>query len=120
METKEVEKLLAEYRRLPSFSDLEEMTVNSVGIGGELPISVAAARNDCEAITLLLDNGACIDARGESGYTALHEAVEQGSVEALDLLLRRGANKELLNDDGLTPLDLAVSIDSPLTGRLAG
>jgi FOG: Ankyrin repeat len=58
-------------------------------------------------MTALLDAGAEVDARGEHGYTPLHEAVEQGHSQAVALLLERGASTAVTNDDGQTPIALA-------------
>jgi len=43
-------------------------------------------------VTLLLDLGLPIDARGQFGGTALHHAAWRGDTETLDLLLARGAD----------------------------
>ncbi len=52
----------------------------------------AAAEGRVEPTALLLDVGAPIDARGELGGTALHQAAWQGRGGTVDLLLRRGAD----------------------------
>ncbi|NIN34750.1 MAG: ankyrin repeat domain-containing protein, partial [Gammaproteobacteria bacterium] len=51
---------------------------NVVGADSTKPIHVAAAWGDCEAISILVDAGADINARGERGFTPLMEAVVQG------------------------------------------
>ena len=58
-------------------------------------------------ISLLLDAGAEIDARGEYGHTPIHEAVGQGHIEAVRLLLSRGADCSITNDWGQTPQQTA-------------
>jgi ankyrin repeat protein len=55
----------------------------------------------------LLDGGADVNAAGELGYTALHEAVSQGHLPAVKLLLEFGARTDLPNEDGRTAVDLS-------------
>ena len=90
-------------------ADFAGFTVDSVeaqGIAGTRPLHVAAIWGDCEAIEVLLDAGADINAKGEHGHTPLMEAVSQGHVRAVELLVNRGA-KGVRNDDGETPSELA-------------
>ncbi|KAJ5202305.1 ankyrin [Penicillium cf. viridicatum] len=45
-----------------------------------------------EAVKLLLDKGAIVDARGGDGGTAIHAAVAEGHKHIVELLLSHGAN----------------------------
>jgi ankyrin repeat protein len=61
----------------------------------------------------LLDAGAKVDARGEHGYTPLHEAVEQAHIEAVRLLMLRGASQSVQNNWGQTPKEKAELEGNP-------
>ncbi|MEJ2346207.1 MAG: ankyrin repeat domain-containing protein [Gammaproteobacteria bacterium] len=72
---------------------------------GDTPLHSAAIMGDEAAAALLIKAGADIDAKGEDGYTPLHEAVQQDSVQqdrigVVALLLEHGANVYAKNDDG--------------------
>jgi hypothetical protein len=54
----------------------------------------AAESGNTAAITLLLDLGFPVDARGDDGGTPLHAAAYSGSAPAVCLLLDRGAGVE--------------------------
>jgi len=60
----------------------------------------AAFNNRPDAVRVLLDRGAAIDAPNKTGFTALHHAAEAGSGEVVDLLLASGANRTLVNQNG--------------------
>ncbi|MEM8946603.1 MAG: ankyrin repeat domain-containing protein [Planctomycetota bacterium] len=60
-----------------------------VGEYDELPIHLAAWQNRGEIIDVLVDAGADIDARGDSGQTALHYAAREGSPAAARTLIDR-------------------------------
>ena len=69
----------------------------------------AALRGDLRQLDALLQQGADVNARTESGRnTALHLAALQGNWEAVDLLLRRGAQVAAKNAQGHTPLHWAA------------
>jgi len=105
--------LLADYQELPEYLGVHLSDVNQRSSFGDFPLSVAAVRGDVAAIQTLHAAGACLNAKGEHGYTALHSAVEQGHRDAVDCLLALGADKTIRTDKGLTPLDLANLLDEP-------
>ncbi len=85
----EVRRLLAEHPKV-----LDELRTTRPGL-----IVWAAATRRADTVTLLLDLGFDVDARGrgdipreESWQTALHEAAAQGNLELARLLLSRGAS----------------------------
>jgi len=80
---------------LPAFAEIELTDVNQTGIFGERSLDVAACRGDLEEIYALLDGGANIDAPGENGNTALHEAVGQGHFDVVRVLLAFGARTNI-------------------------
>ena len=101
---------------------LREYSANCVehggGGGGDAPLHVAAARDDGAALALLLDRGACIEARNATRQTALAIAIVERAGDALTLLLARGASCAVDDDDeigaGSTPLHYVAA-----RGRLA-
>jgi hypothetical protein len=68
----------------------------------------AVAQGDVAQAALLLDQGAVIDARDESGRTPLMLAVTQDRIEIVRLLLARGADPNAADDTGHTPLQQAT------------
>ena len=63
-----------------------------------------------EAVKLLLDLGARVDAVDENGDTALHGSAWRGSNEAVSLLVNAGAKLEVRNKYGWTPLTIADGV----------
>ena len=72
------------------------------------PIHSAAAGRHLDIVKLLLDNGACVNARQHGGWTALHAAAMNGDQAMLDALLEAGADAGLKSDDGRTAADMAA------------
>jgi uncharacterized protein len=68
---------------------------------------VAAGKGDNAAVKQLLEQGAIVNARGESGRTALMEAAYGGHTEIIKMLLDKGADVTSKKDDGATALSLA-------------
>ena len=68
----------------------------------------AARHDDTEALGLLLEHGASVDARATRGVTALHYAAFNGRLAACQLLLTWGAEVAAVDEDGYTPLDDAA------------
>jgi hypothetical protein len=68
----------------------------------------AVAQGDLAQAALLLDQGAVIDARDETGRTPLMLAVTQDRVEIVRLLLARGADPNAVDATGHTPLQQAT------------
>lgn len=60
-----------------------------------------------EAMALLLQFGADVDATTNWDATALHLAVFHGGAQAVRFLLQQGASPDLRDNRGLTPLELA-------------
>lgn len=104
---KALQEILLNYSSLPEYSEMPVPAVNTKSLFGDYPIHIAAVRGAIEDISILLDNGADINAPGEHGYTPLHDAVEQGHLDAVRFLVNNGANTSIKSDDGITPLKLA-------------
>ena len=69
----------------------------------------AAERNDTDALQLLLDAGADVDAPDEDGFTALVLASQQGHDTCVKLLLDAGADAKAESTSGFTSLMAASS-----------
>ncbi|KAA0166129.1 hypothetical protein FNF27_07543 [Cafeteria roenbergensis] len=66
---------------------------------------MAAQNGHVEAMALLLDRGANLEAKNKAGLTALIMAAQNGKVEAMALLLDRGADLEARSKPGKSALD---------------
>jgi ankyrin repeat protein len=99
--------ILKEMKELPDFHGINLSGVNDKGAFGNTPLHIAAIRGDIDAVQILLDYGAEINAQGEGGYTPLHEAVEQGHYDIVELLFKNGSSVSIKNEDELTAIDLA-------------
>jgi ankyrin repeat protein len=88
------------------FSGSERPEVNSVGMFGNTPISVAITWGDLEAVKLLVEAGANIDVQMERGSTPLHEAISAGEFDIARYLVRMGADQTIKNDEGKLPRDM--------------
>ena len=72
------------------------------------PLVLAAREGRVNAVRYLLDQGADVNARDNSGHNALAEATYFAQVPVIKELLARGANINTLTN-GATPLDIALS-----------
>ncbi len=81
---------------------------------GYTPLYKAVAYGSTDMITLLLDNGADINARSNVGLTPLHEAAFSSKLRSLKLLLEAGADVSARSESGLTSLHVAA-VRSKLT-----
>lgn len=78
---------------------------------GWSPLHYAATGPSADAVQLLLDRGATIDARSPNGSTPLMMAARYGSEASVALLLQRGADRRLRNQ---------VELDAAAFARGAG
>jgi len=74
---------------------------------GITPLHCACIRGSRNAVDLLLDLGANINAVDNEGNNCLHYAVNSNNPTLLKKLLVRGADKTLKNNKGELPLDIA-------------
>jgi hypothetical protein len=70
---------------------------------------VAAVRGNDSQISVLLENGANVNAQDHKGSTPLHEAALHGRDSTVGLLLNNGAHVNIQDNDGSTPLHCAES-----------
>lgn len=79
----------------------------------ESRLADAAMNGDQQAVRLLIQQKADVNARQMDGSTALHWAVRSDNLEMADLLIRAGANVSAANHDGATPMLLAAINGDP-------
>ncbi|XP_015725242.1 2-5A-dependent ribonuclease [Coturnix japonica] len=81
--------------------------------------SIASELNDAlrygqrEKVLELLENGADVNSKVESGWTPLHSAVQSGDKEMVQLLLAKGAHPHARKDNGGT-----VFIEAAMVGNV--
>lgn len=102
--------LLAEYSRLPEYSEMKLDKVDTTSLFGNKPINIAATRGIISEVETMLAAGVDINNRGEHGYMPLHNAVEQGHLDVVRLLVKQGADPDGKTDDGITPAELAEMV----------
>jgi len=102
-----IEGLLRRIGGTAYFSGVKVAGPNTPGLFGTTPLHIAATWGDCEAIRMLVEAGADLDAQGEYGFTPLMEAVSQGNGDAVRLLVELGA-APLANEEGLSPSGFAA------------
>lgn len=68
----------------------------------------ACAHGAVDCATYLLDQGADVNLKNFSGFTALHWAAFSGRIETIDLLKAHNADFEARTADGKTPLHVAT------------
>ena len=111
-------RLLLEHGALPDLPQVNGITalMAAAGLRSSSIDTRGRLKTEEEAIAsarLLLDGGAAIDARDDSGQTALHGAAFQGWNALVRFLAERGADLEARTDNGATPIDAAM-------GRIRG
>lgn len=71
-------------------------------------LHAAVAGRSREAVQLVVEAGAPINARQHKGWTALHEVVHQENLELARYFLAHGADPKLHNDEGKSAIGLAA------------
>jgi TolA-binding protein len=83
------------------------LTANAYA-ANDSPLFEAVRRGDKAAVEALLAKGADVNAKGEYGYTPLHEA-SRGQKDIAGLLLAKGADVNAKDNYGKTPLSYGVT-----------
>jgi ankyrin repeat protein len=92
---------------------------NQTDTYGWTPLMRAVSGNHMEAVDVFLATaGIDVDAREESGATALHVAAQYGYAGMAARLLESGADPDAVNDRGLSPADFAEMAEHPDVARL--
>ena len=78
-------------------------------IGGYTLLHLAVHYDQREIITLLVSNGANLEAKNDRSLTPLFLAVEMNNPQVAELLIKLGSDVSCLNNDGLMPVHFAVS-----------
>ena len=73
------------------------------------PLHAAAAGRNREAVRILVERGADVNAQQEGGWTALHAAAQNGDVEMVRLLIASGAHVHARAGNNQNALDLALT-----------
>ena len=64
-------------------------------------------------VELLLQNGAEIDEKNNSGFTALHWAAEEGRKDVVELLIQNNAKQNIVQSRGICTILPAESLPKP-------
>ena len=78
--------------------------VNSHGIDGLSPLTVASRKGHTNIVKMLLDSGADTETRDSAVRTALWYATASGWIDVLDALIARGADVDALDYRRRSPL----------------
>ncbi len=68
----------------------------------------SAVTNSLDAVRLLVEAGAPVNAQQDKGWAPLHEAVNRGDLEMTRYLLAHGADPKQQNDDGKSAIGIAA------------
>jgi ankyrin repeat protein len=85
---------------------------------GRYALNWATWNNRADAVKLLLELKAPLNAANLTGFTALHHAAENGSVDAARILLAAGADVTLTNKSGYTASLIAQERGHPSVAAL--
>lgn len=85
-------------------ADVKQVARNPMRIQA---LHAAVAGRSFEAVRLVVEAGAPIDAKQQQGWTPLHAAVHQPNIEMTRYLLAHGADQKVPNEEGKRAIDLA-------------
>jgi len=94
------------------------VTIDTVGLEGDTPLHVIAWRSDAEAVNLLIEAGADVNAVGDMGETPLHVAISVGNAAMVRALIAAGARADIRSELGETPREKALDRGGEIAGIL--
>ena len=103
-----LEVLIARCRQSPDFAELDYSDLNQPCNDGDALIHLVAMQGNPDDIDLLVRSGARVNALGDLGFTALHNAAMRGRSEIAQKLLDLGANPSIKNEWGQTAETVAL------------
>jgi len=86
-------------------ADVAQVATNPMRIAA---IHAAVAGRSREAVELIVEAGAPINAQQHKGWTALHEVVNKKDLDLARYFLAHGADPKVQNDEGKSPIGLAA------------
>jgi len=93
---------------LESLLDAHPELVNAVDERGSTPLHLAADAGSTEALILLIERGAGLEARDADGDTPLHWAAYAGRADVVAVLIESGAEIDAADTQRKTPLHYAA------------
>jgi len=100
---------LGDAARLRALIDAGEAVDAPTTLEGHTPLAIASIRGDLEAVGALLAAGADVNARSDTGQSALMRGIVHGAPRAvLDALVAAGADLRVVNCDGYNALHAAA------------
>jgi len=104
-----LQALIAKYRDYPDFEELDLTDINQQSYPDDDALIHFVARiGSLEELDLLVQSGARVNALGDMGFTALHNAAMTGRSEMAQKLLDLGANPSIKNEWGQIAETVAV------------
>lgn len=102
--------------------DKDASNINDVDNKGNTPLHWASMKDRADTVSLLIENGADIEAKDIDNWTALHYAAAFASLQTVEALVDNGADKNSLTKDGNIPVNYAKdeTIKTYLSGGKIG
>ena len=112
-----------EYDEDNKFSDKGKRRAQLLGVKNiytnvNTPLHVASRFNKSVAASVLIANGAEVNAKTKDGWTPLHGAAEGNAAEAAELLIEGGADVNVKKEGGYTPLHWAAAKNAAEVAKL--
>ena len=105
-----LQELIAKYRYHAEFEERDLTDINQQPYpDADLLIHLVARVGSPDELDLLVKSGARVNAAGDMGFTALHNAAGTGRTENAEKLLALGADPDLRNEWGNTPEETALN-----------
>ena len=91
--------------------DLEQRLIAEISFDGWTPLHLACFFGGYEAVELLIERGADVNARSQNGMTnmPIHAAVAGKRTAIVSLLLSKGADPNVQQNNGVTPIQQSTS-----------